>query len=122
MIQQLGLLPISNAVALHVRDVKQGTMVLPSDDEDGDFDSPHTVPSPLAEAEATNNILEEDVKNGATLFDSNHTTNSLGGVTPSPSGFGDGIGSTTNGSFNHAEFSALGDDCILQQQNIYLAQ
>ena len=98
-------------------------MVPPSDEDDDDFDAPNIVPTPLAETEATANILEEVVNNGATLFHPILAANSVGDTTPSPPGFGGDTGrATTNGNFNHAEFSALGDDYIRQQHNIYLSQ
>ena len=57
---------------LHLQDVKQGTMAPPTDDEDDDFDSPNTVPSPSTEKEDPD-LLNEETNNGTTLFQPPHT-------------------------------------------------
>lgn len=126
VLQQLGL-AISNAVALHLRDVKQGTMVPPTDDEDDDFDSPNNVPSPSTEEEDPD-FLNEETNYGTTLFQPPRTAAATTApffppTASTPPGFGGNSASTTtNGTLNLAEYSALSDEHTRRQHNIHLSE
>ena len=54
--QQIGL-AISNAIALHVRDAKQGNLVAPTDDDDEDFIDPAAPIVPVGNTTTTPPVL-----------------------------------------------------------------